>query len=112
MHSKEVNELDLELAVRSLGLPEKVGIDFKDLENSLLELVDVSGSGIHEHMEFLKELRKLLYTTGYQPTLELTFRIPLSSAIEQYLPEMEKRYENWVKFHQAMATGKSPFDND
>ena len=32
MQSKEVNELDLELAVRCLGIPEKVDIDFKDLE--------------------------------------------------------------------------------
>lgn len=112
MHSKEVNELDLELAVRSLGLPEQYHIDFGNLEKGIFNLADADGDEIRNYTGLLEELRNMLRIMGCEPTLELTFRIPLTPALEQYLPEMKDRYENWIKFHQAMETGKSPLDDD
>ena len=77
MHSKEVNELDLELAVRNLGLPEQYHVDFGDLEKCIFNLGSNEVDEIRNDTGFIEELRKFLYLTGCEPTLELTFRIPL-----------------------------------
>lgn len=69
---KEINRVALEEAVRCLGLP-------KMIEQSLGNRIYYFGT---------TELKP-------NPTVTLTFTIPLTTEIAEYLPNMKERYDIW-----------------
>lgn len=71
---EEVNRVALESAIRSLGLPDII-------EQS-------SGDDVFYFGNVPHAIRVL-------PTLRLTFTIPLTQEIAEYLPNMKERYDIW-----------------
>lgn len=71
---KEINRVALEEAIRCLGLPDTIERPYGD---------------------------HILYFDGVphpfkvNPTVRLTFTIPLTDEIAEYLPDMKERYDIW-----------------
>lgn len=87
---KEVKAIDIELAVRSLGMPNEYRIE--------TETGRLYADGA------------VIYEKSF-PILEMTFEIPLTPEIASYLPEMRDRYNIWISLQRQMETGLSALDD-
>lgn len=71
---KEINRVALEEAVRCLGLP------------------DIIEQSSGNHLIYFGTTPRPLKVN---PTVRLTFTIPLTQEIAEYLPNMKERYDIW-----------------
>lgn len=71
---KEVNRVALEEAVRCLGLPDIIEQSYDD---QILYFDNIP------------------HPFKVNPTVRLTFTIPLTQEIAEYLPNMKERYDIW-----------------
>lgn len=91
---KEIKPIDIELAVRSLGLPFSYQIE------SAVSYFARTCTG---------DITESVFT---EPAImTMTFSFTLTPEIKAYLPEMKSRYDIWVSLRNQMETGLSALDN-
>lgn len=74
---KEINRVALEEAVRCLGLPDTIERPYGD------------------HILYFDYFDDIPQPLKVNPTVRLTFTIPLTQEIAEYLPNMKERYDIW-----------------
>lgn len=87
---EKITALDLENAVRSLGLPQELHVDSEP------DVYPVEGTKFY---------------ISRIPTFTLTFQFVLTPEIKAYLPEMKSRYDIWTALRKQIETGISALDD-